>query len=129
MATVPPASPRHTLAASDRLRPEDTIAAVVSVAVELSAAQIERIAERAAALLAGSQPEREAPSEFLSIREAAELLRCRRQRIDDILSQGRLTRFKDGGRTLVSRAELYDRLEGRRYQSRKTGSGKSSGTR
>ena len=128
MATVSPSS-QTLLAASGRLRDEDSIAAVVSVAIELSEAQIERIAERAAALLARRQPEPERPSEFLSIAEAAELLRCRRQRIDDILSQGRLTRFKDGGRTLVSRAELYERLRGGRGQSRKTGSGKSSGIR
>jgi excisionase family DNA binding protein len=42
----------------------------------------------------------------LTCAEAAELLRCKRQRIDDLLSAGRLSRFKEGGRTLVSRAEV-----------------------
>lgn len=45
-------------------------------------------------------------SKFLTIAETAELLRCKRQRVDDLLSSGRLTRHKEGGRTLVSRAEL-----------------------
>jgi len=43
---------------------------------------------------------------FMTIPEAADYLRCSRQRIDDLLSQRRLTRFKDGARTLVSRVEL-----------------------
>lgn len=48
----------------------------------------------------------------MTIPEAAEYLRCSRQRIDDLLSQRRLTRFKDGARTLVSRAELATYVEG-----------------
>lgn len=50
------------------------------------------------------------PSPWLSVVEAAELLRCKRQRIDDLLSQGRLTRHKDGSRTLISRAEIEEYL-------------------
>jgi len=46
------------------------------------------------------------PSPYMTIPEAAELLRCSRQRIDDLLSQRRLNRHKDGARTLVSRAEI-----------------------
>jgi excisionase family DNA binding protein len=42
----------------------------------------------------------------MTIPEAAEYLRCSRQRIDDLLSQRRLRRYKDGSRTLVSRAEV-----------------------
>jgi excisionase family DNA binding protein len=45
-------------------------------------------------------------SPFMTIPEAAEYLRCKRQRIDDLLSERKLTRFKDGSRTLVSRAEI-----------------------
>jgi excisionase family DNA binding protein len=45
-------------------------------------------------------------SPYMTIAEAADYLRCRRQRIDDLLSQRRLTRYKDGRRTLVSRAEI-----------------------
>lgn len=52
------------------------------------------------------------PGPYLTIPEAAELLRCGRQRIDDLLSQRRLSRFKDGSRTLVSRAEVESYLSG-----------------
>src|SRR5215208_4761648 len=44
----------------------------------------------------------------MSVAEAAEFLRCDRQRIYDLLSQGRLSRVKDGSRTLVLRQELRD---------------------
>jgi hypothetical protein len=34
--------------------------------------------------------------------------------VDDLLSQGRLQRFKDGARTLVSRSEVAAYVEGGR---------------
>jgi excisionase family DNA binding protein len=75
---------------------------VLTVPAEL----VEMIARRAAELLAAQQrPDRPA-SPLLTIPEAAELLRCKRHRIDDLLSQRRLTRYKDGSRTLVSRDEV-----------------------
>ena len=55
-----------------------------------------------------------APSPYLTIPEAADYLRCSRQRVDDLLSQGRLTRHKDGRRTLVGRAEVESHLAARR---------------
>jgi len=58
--------------------------------------------------LAVENCERERP--YLTIPETAELLRCRRQRVDDLLSQRRLSRHKDGSRTLVSRAEVEEYL-------------------
>ena len=61
-----------------------------------------------------SSPTAAAPSAYVTIKEAAELLRCSRQRIDDLLSQGRLTRIKEGRRTLVSRAELAAHLTARK---------------
>jgi excisionase family DNA binding protein len=77
--------------------------------VALEAEQLERIARRAAeiavAMLATASP-------YLSIPEAAAFLRARRQRVDDLLSQGRLTRVKEGARTLVRRAELEAYLRG-----------------
>ncbi len=45
-------------------------------------------------------------STYLTIPEAAEWLRCKRQRVDDLLSSRRLTRYKEGARTLVLRAEV-----------------------
>jgi len=59
-----------------------------------------------------------AASPLMTVAEAAEYMRCgfrttddgtnkiRRQRVDDLLSQRKLTRFKDGRRTLVSRDEI-----------------------
>jgi excisionase family DNA binding protein len=52
-------------------------------------------------------------SPYMTIPEAAALLRCKRQRIDDLLSQGRLARYKDGSRTLVSRREVEEHLRQR----------------
>jgi excisionase family DNA binding protein len=43
---------------------------------------------------------------YLTIPEAAEYLRANRQRVDDLLSQRRLRRVKDGARTLIRRADL-----------------------
>ncbi len=53
------------------------------------------------------------PSPYLTIPEAAEYLRCKRQRIDDLLSAGKLTRHKDGRRTLILRSELEAYIAGR----------------
>src|SRR5262245_23689844 len=44
--------------------------------------------------------------DYLTAVEAAELLRCSRQRIYDLLSARRLRRYKDGSRVLLSRLEL-----------------------
>ena len=71
---------------------------------------VEAIAERAAQIavekLLGESRERDrAGSPYLTVPQAAEYLGCKsRQRVDDLLSSRRLTRFKDGRRTLVSRA-------------------------
>lgn len=51
-------------------------------------------------------PDPEPASPFLTIPETADYLRCSRQRIDDLLSQRRLTRHKEGSRTLIARREL-----------------------
>ena len=45
-------------------------------------------------------------TEYLSVREASDFLRCDRQRVYDLLSAGRLTRHKDGSRVLIRRTEL-----------------------
>jgi excisionase family DNA binding protein len=46
---------------------------------------------------------------WLTIPEAAEYLRCKPQRVYNLRSAGRLSRYGDGGRALVDRREL-DRL-------------------
>lgn len=51
-------------------------------------------------------------SEYLTTAEAAELMRCTRQRIYDLLSAGRLRRYRDGRRVLIRRAEIQAHLAG-----------------
>jgi excisionase family DNA binding protein len=51
-------------------------------------------------------------SEYLTAPEAMELLRCSRGRLDNLTSQGRLTRFHDGSKLLLSRAEIEAHLRG-----------------
>jgi excisionase family DNA binding protein len=81
---------------------EDAAAVVVSLPAEV----VELIARRAAELVAEQRGYEAARSALLTIPEAADLLRCRRHRIDDLLCQRRLTRYKDGSRTLVRRDEV-----------------------
>jgi excisionase family DNA binding protein len=83
-----------------------------AVMLPLPPVLLEAVAQRAAALvleqLRLEQIERTPnPAPYLTVAQAAVYLGCRsRQRVDDLLSSRRLTRFKDGRRTLVSRAEL-----------------------
>jgi len=57
-------------------------------------------------------PPRPAPaSPYLTADEAAELLRCRRRRIYELVGDGRLTRHGDGRRLLVARAEVERLVE------------------
>lgn len=74
---------------------------------ELPDEVVEAIAERAAEIvLARLGNGRAREPEFLTATEAAELLRCSRQRIYDLCSDGRLTRHKEGSRVLLARAEI-----------------------
>lgn len=50
--------------------------------------------------------------DYLTVPEAAERLRASRQRVYDLLSSGRLRRFKDGARVLIASAELDAYLAG-----------------
>ena len=81
------------------------------VELVLSDDQVDAIARRVAELLASSSAPPLA-SELLTVREAAEFLRCSRQRVDNLLSQGRLPRVKEGRRTLIARAALARYLAG-----------------
>ena len=76
---------------------------------------LDELARRVAAILRGEVERAPEPrSEYLSVDEACQLLRCRPQRIYDLRSSGRLTRYGDGSRALVSRAELEAYLAGGR---------------
>lgn len=92
--------------------PGETVAS--DVALMVPEALIERIAARVADLLSDRQRRNESASmpAYLSVPEAARLMRAKPQRIYDLLSSGRLTRFKDGSRVLVSRAEIDAYLGG-----------------
>ena len=85
----------------------DTLRA--SALVEFPADIIDVIAERAATLVLERLVTKPCP-EFLTVTEAAELLRAKPQRVYDLLSDGRLERFKDGSRVLVRRADLVAHL-------------------
>jgi len=73
----------------------------------LDDATLDEIAQRVAVLLSQAAADALPPAPtYVTIPEAAELLRCSRQRIDDLLSSGRLSRVKEGRRTLIRRTEL-----------------------
>lgn len=76
------------------------------IGLRLSDDDVSRIAEGVVALLRRDAGRRGVESPYLTIEEAAVYLRCRRQRIDDLLSQRRLSRIKEGSRTLILREEI-----------------------
>lgn len=83
-----------------------------AVTLLLPDALVTDIAERAAVIvLARLTPSEALASPYLSVREAAAYIRSKPQRIYDLRSSGRLTRFTDGRRALVSRVELDAYLE------------------
>lgn len=93
--------------------PKFVHAEAVEGSLVLGPALLEAIAARAAELVLAQVESREpSRSPYMTIKEAAAFARCKRQRIDDLLSSGRLRRYKEGGRTLVSRGELEARLQG-----------------
>jgi excisionase family DNA binding protein len=85
----------------------------VNVQIVMDDDAVEEIARRAAEIVmahVGEKTKQETPSPYMTIRETAEYLRCPRQRIDNLLSARRLTRIKDGGRTLLDRNEVEQYL-------------------
>jgi excisionase family DNA binding protein len=101
-----PMAGAHPMALDQRVRARrDGAAEPIELRTTLAADALEEIAQRAAAIVL-AELGTALRSPYLTVVEAAGYLRCSRQRIDDLLSQGRLTRRKDGARTLVERAEL-----------------------
>jgi excisionase family DNA binding protein len=88
--------------------------------VELPQELLDAIAERAAALVLERLDDPSPTPEFLSVPEAAELLRAKPQRVYDLISDGRLERFKDGSRVLIRRADLVAHLLPTAAQGRST---------
>ena len=74
--------------------------------LSLSDEAVELIAEHAAALVLSRLSASSPTVPYLTVAEAAERIRAKPQRVYDLLSARRLTRYKDGRRTLVSREEI-----------------------
>jgi excisionase family DNA binding protein len=84
----------------------------MDVRVELPQEVIDELVELVTALvLERLRPQERSP--YMSVPEAAAFLRAKPQRVHDLLSARKLTRFKDGSRTLVLRAELEALVEQR----------------
>ena len=77
-----------------------------ALSIEVPAQVIEAVAQRAAEIVLDHLAAERHRPKYLSVAEAAQLMRAKPQRVYDLLSSGRLTRHKDGRRVLVSRAEI-----------------------
>lgn len=82
----------------------------IELTVTLTDAQLTEIAKRAAALLPTAEP---AVSPWLNVTDAAERLRCRKDRIYDLIALGKLHPRRDGRRVLLHRDDLDAYLQGR----------------
>ncbi len=81
----------------------------LQVTLTLSAEQVDLIAERVAAILAGQQQPQQ--GRWLTIDQAADYVGAKRQRIYDLRAKGRLSKTGDGGRVLIDRHELDALIE------------------
>jgi excisionase family DNA binding protein len=78
------------------------------LALDVPDALIEAVADRVIAKL-GEQAS--APSPWLSVAEAAERLRCKPDRVYDLIALGKLTPRRDGRRVLLRRDALDAYIE------------------
>jgi len=83
---------------------------MIELTVRLTDEQLAEIAERAAALISADSP---TVSPWLNVAEAAERLRCRKDRIYDLIALGKLHPRRDGRRILLHRDDLDAYVEGR----------------
>jgi excisionase family DNA binding protein len=83
---------------------------MIELTVRLTEEQLAEIAERAAALIPAGTP---IVSPWLNVVEAAERLRCRKDRIYDLIALGKLHPRRDGRRVLLHRDDLDSYVEGR----------------
>ena len=79
---------------------------VVSITLNGTKVPVELDDDALSAIATAITPQPEPPSPYMSIVEAANYLRCSRQRVDDLLSARRLERVKDGARVLIRRHDL-----------------------
>lgn len=80
---------------------------MAALTLDIAEELIERIARRAAELLAERQP---APAEegYLDVAGAAEFLACPKSSIYSLVSVGRIPHHRDGSRLLFDRGELRE---------------------
>ena len=85
----------------------------IIVTLELTGEQLDLLAHRVAEIVVARTPPTTPSASTYPLRaRASELLRASRQRIYDLLSNGRLTRHKDGSRVLIRRDEVDRYLRG-----------------
>jgi excisionase family DNA binding protein len=83
---------------------------MIELTVTLTDQQLAEIAEQAAALISTAD---QAGTPWLNVTDAAERLRCRKDRIYDLIALGKLHPRRDGRRVLLHRDDL-DRYVERR---------------
>jgi excisionase family DNA binding protein len=86
---------------------------VMGITLDIPEELVEQIARRAADLVAERQPSN-GLSPWLSAPEAAERLRCDRDRIYDLIALGKLKPRRDGRRVLLHRDDLDAYLDASR---------------
>jgi excisionase family DNA binding protein len=90
-------SPNRLLARATRLR--------AGASLSLSDDELQEVASRVAAILAAREP-RDDVSPWLTVKEAAEYLRCSEWRLYRLKAIGAIPHVKEGHRLLFNRAEL-----------------------
>ena len=84
---------------------------MIELTTRLTDEQLAQIAEQAAALVPAVTSA--AASPWLNVADAAEWLRCGKDRIYDLIALGRLHPRRDGRRVLLHRDDLDAYIEGR----------------
>ena len=84
---------------------------MIRAELAMEADVIDEIAHRVAEIVLAKIGTATTASPYMTVGEAAEYLRCSRQRVYDLASSGRLPRYKDGGRTLHLRTEVTNLVE------------------
>jgi excisionase family DNA binding protein len=90
----------------------------VNLSLELPSELVEAIAERAAVLVFERALAENGRSPWLTAQEAADYLRCSRQRVYDLKSSRQIVAAQDGKRPLFHRAVLDAYLAGGREAAR-----------
>jgi excisionase family DNA binding protein len=83
----------------------------LTLTIELTAAQMDALADRVAAVLAERFEQPETPSAWLNADQAAEYMATTRGRLYDLVQLGKLNPRRDGRRLVFRRDDLDDYLE------------------